>query len=300
MIRRMGWRGVAAAIVVAACGTEDDGGRGTLALSVSGEDAAEVGFPVPGVEELVFADGWSVRFDKYLIGLGRVRVASSDGAVGVEDDEIVVVDLTAGEQQVFTFEEVPARRWDDFGYDILPPTASARVVGGVAEADVQRMIDGGFNYWIEGVATRGERSRRFAWGLAAPTRNDRCVNASDGTPGVVVRNNATAPYQITLHLDHLFYDRLGAHDGASMRFEAIAAAADDQGVIHWEDLADRRLSMLVDTEGNPIVAEAGAPPLYDTAGVPGADENLQAYLLAASRSQGRFHGEGECRNRSID
>src|SRR5690606_31415296 len=98
-IPKNGWALVA--LAVAACGTEDAGGRGALSLTISGEEAAEVGFPVPGVEELAFADGWSVRFDKYLVGVGRVRVASADGAVAHVDDEVVVVDLTAGEQPIF-------------------------------------------------------------------------------------------------------------------------------------------------------------------------------------------------------
>lgn len=298
-ISKNGWALVA--LAVAACGTEDAGGRGALSLTISGEEAAEVGFPVPGVEELAFADGWSVRFDKYLVGVGRVRVASADGAVAHVDDEVVVVDLTAGEQPIFRFEDLPARRWDDFGYDVLAPHAGARRVGAVSDEDLQRMVEGGFNYWIEGEATKGERRVTFRWGIAAPTRNDRCENAADGTDGVVVRNNATAAYQITLHLDHLFYDRLGSHDdGARMRFEAIAAVADEDGAIPWEALAAQRIDDLRDATGASLRDEDGEVLRYDPAGIPGADGSLQAYLRAASRSQGRFNGEGVCRNRALD
>ena len=176
----------------AACGTDEDGGRGNLQLSLSGEEAAEVGFPVPGSEELRFADGWSVRFDKYLVGIGNVRVAGGDGSVAVQDDEVIVTDLTAGEQAIFRFEGLGARRWDRFGYDILAPDAGARSVGTVAEADLQRMVDGGYNYWIEGIAEKDGDAVSFAWGIAAPMHNDDCVNSADGSPGVVIRNNATA------------------------------------------------------------------------------------------------------------
>mgnify|MGYP001482654460 CR=1 FL=1 len=289
----------AVATATIACGTDDDGGRGSLALTLSGEEAAEVGFPVPGAADLRFADGWSVRFDKYLVGVGNVRVGSTEGEWAIRDDEIVVADLTAGEQPVFRYDDLPARRWDRFGYDILPPTAAARAVGSVSQEDLQRMIDGGFNYWIEGTASKGERMLSFAWGIAAPTRNDDCRNAADDSPGVVIRNNATAGYQITLHLDHLFYDQLGAHDGVEMRFDAIAAVARD-GAIAWEDLASQRLASLLDADGQPLLDEEGNRIVYDPLNVPLADNNLQEYLLAASRSQGRFNGEGTCDNRSLD
>ncbi|WP_373048820.1 hypothetical protein [Vulgatibacter sp.] len=286
------------ALSLAACGTEDEGGSGELMLSLSGEEAAQTGFPVPGSDELVFADGWSVRFEKYLVGIGRVRVAGADGNGAVADDEVVVADLTAGEQEVFRFEGLGARRWERFGYDIVAPTATARAVGTVDAADVQRMIDGGFNYWIEGTASRGDVHITFAWGLAAPTANDDCVNSADDSPGVVVRNNGTAAYQITLHLDHLFYDTLGSHAGVELRFDAIAAVADD-GVVAWEDLTAQRLADLRDTSGGPLLDEQGNRIVYDPESVPLGDANLQAYLLAASRSQGRFNGEGTCVNRGL-
>ena len=290
---------LAAALALAGCGTDDDGGSGSLVLTLSGEDAAVTGFPVPGEPELAFADGWSVRFEKYLVAIGRVRVAGADGGKALQDDEIVVVDLTKGEQQLFRFDDLPARRWERFGYDILPPTSETRVVGAIAGPDVARMVAGRFNYWIEGTATKGDETRTFAWGIAAPTRNDDCVDSADGKPGVVIRNNATATYQITLHLDHLFYDRLGSHEGVKMRFEAIAAVAQD-GVIAWEDLGQQRLASLVDTAGEPLRDEEGELLVYNPESVPLADRTLQHYLLAASISQGRFHGEGTCINRTLE
>jgi hypothetical protein len=235
---------------------------------LSGEEAAQTGFPVPGVPELQFADGWSVQFDKYLVGLGNVRVAGADGEQALRDGETVVADLTAGEQEIFRFDGLGARRWERFGYDIVAPGADTRVMGGVEDADVQRMADGGFNYWIEGTATKGAETVQFAWGLAAPTRNDDCINSADDSRGVVVRNNATAAYQITLHLDHLFYDRLGAHEGVQMRFEAIAAVAGDDGSIAWDELAAQRLASLEDAAGAPLRDEEGALLVYDPESVP--------------------------------
>lgn len=296
MKRVLSW--MAAGVALIACGGETEGGSGSLVLTLSGEEAAQTGFPVPGSPELRFADGWAVHFDKYLVGVGNVRVAGAEGEVALADTGSVVVDLTAGETEVFRFDGLGARRWERFGYDILVPRADSRAIG-VSEADVRRMIDGGYNYWIEGTATRDGTTLRFAWGLSAPTRNDDCVNSADDSPGVVVRNHGLAAYQITLHLDHLFYDRLGSHDGVKMRFAAIAAVAGGDGAIAWDALASQRLASLRDGDGQPLRGEDGALLVYDPESVPLADANLQQYLLAASVSQGRFNGEGVCVNRTM-
>jgi hypothetical protein len=299
MKSRFSFGRAAALLALAACGTEDEAGSGSLVLTLSGEEAAQTGFPVPGVPELQFADGWSVKFDKYLVGVGNVRVAGADGASALEDRGTVVVDLTAGEQEIFRFDGLGARRWERFGYDILVPVASTRAVGAVADADLRRMMDGGFNYWIEGSATRAGETVRFSWGLSSPTLNDDCINSADDSPGVVVRNNAAAAYQITLHLDHLFYDRLGAHDGVKMRFAAIAAVAGEDGAVEWGELASQRLASLKDADGQSLLDERGELLVYDPESVQLADADLQSYLLAASISQGRFNGEGICVNRTM-
>lgn len=295
-MKRWGWIAV---VALAGCGAEDEGGSGSLVLSLSGEEAAQFGFPVPGVPELQFADGWAVHFDKYLVGIGNVRVAGADGERALADGGSVLVDLTAGEQEIFRFDGLGARRWERFGYDILVPGESTRRIGGIADEDARRMSEGGYNYWIEGTATRGEETVRFAWGLSAPTHNDDCINSADDSPGVVVRNNAAAAYQITLHLDHLFYDRLGSHEGVKMRFSPLAAVAGDDGSIEWADLSSQRLASLRDADGQPLRDETGALLIYDPESVPLADADLQNYLLAASVSQGRFNGEGTCVNRTM-
>jgi len=285
---------ILALLFFVACGTSD-GGEGDLLLEVSGEEAAEVGFPVPGNDDLAFVDGWELAFDKYLVGIGNVRV----GPGGVADGESVVVDLTAGEQELFRYQSLEARRYEEFGYDILVPTADSRLIGAVSETDRQRMIDGGFNYWIEGRAKKDGKMHRFAWGLRNPTRNHSCVNAQDDTPGVVVRNNAEARYQITLHLDHLFYDKLGDHEGVALRFAAIAAVAterDGESWIEWDALSNQSIVDLRDADGQPLRDPDGGRVDYEPLTVRLDSADLRGFLNAAAKSQGRFHGEGACVN----
>lgn len=284
------------------CGGDDAGGKGSLTLTLSGEEAAEIGFPVD--EDLAFADGWTVKFDKYLVSLGNVRLTGADGKTAIVDDEIVVADLTVGEQPVFEFHDVAARRWERFGYDILAPGAGARTIGGVEPADLQRMIDEKLNYLIVGTATKGEAVLHIHWGLSAPTRNDDCVDGSK--PGVVIRNNAANPYQITLHLDHLFYDRLGDHDGEKMRFEPIAAMAVENGdrwEIPFERLAEQDWARPVDADGSVILDDEGKAVEYwipNGMALHGGEDNLMGYLLTASKSKGRFNGEGACTNTDMN
>lgn len=281
------------------CGDDDQaGGKGSLTLTLSGEEAAEVGYPVD--EDLAFADGWTMKFDKYLVSLGNVRVAGADGKTAIADDRKVVADLTEGEADLFVIENLPARRWERFGYDILAPDANALRIGRVSETDVQRMIDENLNYLIVGTATKGDRVVHFDWGLSAPTRNDDCIDGSK--PGVVIRNNAANPYQITLHLDHLFYDRLGDHEGEKMRFEPIAAMAVENGdrwEIPFERLAEQDWADPRDADGAPIVDGEGNRVEYwipNGMALHGGEDNLKGYLLTASKSKGRFNGEGACTN----
>ncbi|HWV36866.1 MAG TPA: hypothetical protein VN033_00120 [Vulgatibacter sp.] len=282
--------------LAAACGDAD--GEGSIVFRISGEEAAHTGYPVPGDPDLAFVDGWTLRFDKYLVSVGNLRLEGADGETGWAGKDSAIVDLVAGEPEVFRIDGVAARRWERFSYEILPASAAAGRIG-VSNADAQRMIAGGFNYLIEGTATKEGRDFRFSWGIANPTRNRDCIDGQDGSPGVVIRNNSVSRYAITLHLDHLFYDHLGDHDDADMRFDAIAAVAREvDGVltIAFDDLEAQRLADLRDANGGPLLDEHGARIVYDPFSVPLDDPNLRSYLLAASRSQGRFNGEGFCAN----
>jgi len=288
---------ISAAAVLVSCG-EADGGKGSVSFRISGEDAAHTGYPVPGEPELAFADGWTLRFEKYVVSVGNLRLEGADGAKGWAGNETAIVDLVQGEPEVFRIDGVEARRWERFSYGIVPASEAAKRIG-VSDADARRMIDGGFNYLIEGTATKEGVPVRFSWGLKNPTRNRDCVDSQDGTPGVVVRNNAVAEYAITLHLDHLFYDHLGDHADAKMRFDAVAAVArqlDGVWSVGFDELEAQRLADLRDANGGPLLDEHGDRLVYDPHNVPLDDPNLRAYLLAASKSQGRFNGEGVCIN----
>lgn len=68
----------------------------------------------------------------------------------------------------------------------------------------------------EGVATRGDEMRTFAWGFTTATSYRRCQS-------LAVVDGAPARSVLTIHADHLFYDDL-VSDAPAVRFDAIAVA----------------------------------------------------------------------------
>lgn len=277
-------------LLCVACGSDDDAGaagKGSLTVLVTGEAGAEEGFPfTEDGETVAFEDGTTLRFSKFLASVGNVSVASADGTEAARSTRVHVVDLHLGHARLEEFTGLGARRWDRFGYEILPPPPDAVLGEGVSAVDAEAMRTGGFNYWVEGTATLTDGAVfTFAWGLRNPTRNQDCTSGIDETQGVVVRNNSTAEAEITLHVDHLFWDSLGT-EGASLRFEGHAAAGGDDGVITWAELEAVPIASVRDRQGNLLQ--------YDTGSVSLSSPTLAGFLLASSSSMGHLDGEGLC------
>ena len=298
--RSLGVICVAALVLGAGC---DSDGSGDLEIRISGEAAAQQGIPFEdehaedGHEheegELAFEDGWVVEFDQYLMAIADLEIASSTGETAETDGRVFVVDLHAGDFNLAIFEELPAQRWDRFSYSIRAPRSGDEVVrvGDVTEDDVQKLREGAYNYWIEGRATKGDRTVTFAWGLHNPSRNADCTNGEDGTQGVVVTNNQTKVSEVTVHVEHLFWDTLGSEQ-TRLRFDAIAAMADPGGLVAWDVLDEQLLADLRDENGDPLVNAEGSPVVYNPASTGAAD--LQAFILEATRTQAHLGGDGLC------
>ena len=221
----------AAALLLSAC---DPVGTGTLSVTVNGEEGTQRGYP-----STELADGWSISFDSYLVSLADLRPAGRDGGVASALETPVVVDLHAGAPQVATLEGLPTGRLR-LDYALLPPTAATVVPAGVDAALVEEMRAGGWTYLLQGVATKPSRPAvRFKLGLPAPVRMEDCTSGVDGTQGVVIPASSTAEAELTLHAEHLFYDRLGTHAGVQLRFEALAAAAGEDALLTFEELASQ-------------------------------------------------------------
>lgn len=207
-----------ALVFATACGDNIGGSLpGTLDIQIYGEAFIEDGIPAD-----VFADGWSLRFDRFLVSVGEVSAtAAGSDAPALADDTYRIFDLSrssGGSGFLVLSGEVPGGAYDDIAYRIA---GSREAVAGNAEAaDVALMNENGYAIYVEGEATRGDESRTFAWGFTTATTYRRCrsVAAIDG-------NDASSV--LTIHADHLFYDDLVSEE-PGVRFDAIAAADGDQ------------------------------------------------------------------------
>lgn len=280
-----------ALLSLAACAANGGSdGSGALRVAISGEAAARSGYPVAsGKSEIAFTDGWTLAFEKVLASVSDLRLQSRDGDDAALHAGSVVADLHLGEPTLWSFDDVPARRWDRVGYRYAPPTADSEKADDVDDADVQRMADNGYSLYIEATAEKAARRVPLAFGFAFEVEMSDCENGADGTDGLVVANNARNVAQITVHLDHLFFDSF-AIDDAALRFDAMAAVAPADGPLTLPDLARQdNLSDLLGTDGKPLELAYDPGSAFDP--VP---RDLEAYVIAAGATTGHWNGEGHC------
>jgi len=282
---------VVATTAVTGC-SDDDGsesGAGSLAVQISGEEAAQSGYPVgSGDNEIAFADGWTFEFSKVLVSLSNFDLKTSQGGDAQLPNGPIVANLHTGEHELWNFDNVPARRWDRVGYLYEPPTADSTLVGGVTAEDVALLQERGWSLYIEGTAHKGEQDVDIAWGFPFTVQLTEC-EAADGTYGVVVENNAQSLAQVTVHLDHLFFDSFVTEE-PNLRFDAMAAVAPSSGPLTLDDLAQQdNLTDLKAADGTSL--GLGYDPGSTFNPVPA---NLRDYVIAAATTTGHWNGEGHC------
>ncbi len=276
--------GVVLTCFCAACGQATPG---DVVVTVSGEIGAQRGYP-----SSLFHDGWSVQFDRYLVSVRNVELVAADGERRAIAGD-VLVDLQKGDVELGALEGIPAGRWGVSFVTAAPTTSTQTPDGHVATADVERMQASGFTYWLEGVAVRQpEGVFTFAMGFASDVVMSECTNGVDGTLGVVVPEGSAAQAEITIHVEHMFYDKLGTHRGVKLRFAALAAVADEAGVIRAEALGSQPILDLKDRSGQPLRDSNGTPVVYD----PGAYDvtNLREFVTQSIVDQAHLNGGGLC------
>lgn len=261
-------------LMLSACGSE---GSGTLKVATWGEDYIETEIPAASGGGDGFVDGWTVRYDKFLVTFGDLLVADRDGNIGASLPGQRVFDLHPKGPHAVHEATLEARRWDRVGISVL--TAKQASAGNASAADVKLMNDQGYSVYVEGAATKGTQTVTFAWGFTTATAYGECQEATTGD-GVSIPTGGTATIQFTIHGDHFFYDDLQSQD-PSLRFAAIAAAdADADGHVTLDELAQ------VDLTSLPIGQ-------YGTGG-DGRVTDLAGFLAALSRTVVHYQGEGHC------
>src|SRR5262245_13284252 len=100
---------ILSSLSAAACGS-DEGEPGTVQLTVWGEEYIEEEIPAD-----VFADGWTVHFETFLVVIGDVTVAGGPGS-GASLPSAQLLDLvTPGPHDLGSL-ELDSGAWEDVSY----------------------------------------------------------------------------------------------------------------------------------------------------------------------------------------
>lgn len=270
-----------------ACG-DGEGGSGSLRVQISAEETITSGLTSGAGPEQTRDCG--VSYDKYVVAIGRVKLASARQGELRESAAVYVVDLKqVGAQgpEIATFPDLPSGQWARFEYETPIAVAGALPLGTLAPGDLEVMVQKGLTYWIEGSVSCPERTVRFSFQVAAPTRYYECE--SDGEPGVSVGGGGASTALVTLHGDHLWFDALpNGSEGTVMRRAGwiLKADADGDGRVVTEDLSAVR-------------AEDAFPSAlgYNLGGA--SISNALDFVRAQLGTQGHLNGEGECQWTSL-
>jgi hypothetical protein len=280
------------ALCAAGCDASE-GGNGTLAIRISGEEAALGGYPVgEGEDQIAFTDGWTLEFQKVIVSISHFHLATEDGEEADLDVDPIVVDLHQGAPELWRFEGIAAQRWDQVDYRYSKPTGDARSVNDVSEADFELMRDNSYSLLIEAIARKDEQEVPLQFGFPLAIDVMHCENGLDGTDGIVVRDNAVTNAEITVHLDHLFFDSYATEE-ANLRFDAMAAMYDrapSSGPLLLAALKGQdNLSDMKGPDGEPLDLSYDPGSAFHP--VP---KNLEEYVNAAAETTGHWNGEGHC------
>jgi hypothetical protein len=271
---------------VSGCG--DTVARGDVRVTLSGGDGTQRGFA-----NHLFQDGWSVQFTKYLVSVGDFTLTSASGDTHAVSEH-VLVDVQKGDVPLTGLTGLAAGRYG-VGFQVSPPEERTVAGASVSPEDLALMRERGFSYLVEGRAQHRDPTLgvyTFRMGFPVRTRMVDCINGADGTQGIVVPENSVARAEVTIHAEHMFYDRLGTHRGVQLRFEAIAATADPGRAITPEGLGTQDLLDLRGLDGGELKDAQGQPVVY----LPGAYalRTLQEFISQSIVDQAHLNGGGVC------
>lgn len=279
-----------AALGVLGCGDDGDptgsGGVGAVSFTTWGEGYVEDEIPPDPAGQSGFIDGWTVKYEHFLVNFANIVVADEAGTAAASMASGKLFDNHVPDvKSIVDFSDLPAKAYTKVSYEIVPPTADGAVGPDVDDDRREKMVDEGYAVYVEATATREDERIHYAWGFPIATRYLTCHSEQSGRDekGFVIRNNATIEAQLTTHGDHLYYDRLQASPDpavkTSLRFDAIAGAdADHDGEVTLEELDGVSLAHLLGT--------------YERSGLDA--DTLGEFVTELARTVGHFRGEGEC------
>jgi len=272
---------------------------GRALVSVHPSDSLLTGIAAEATE-----DGWAIEYQRLLIGLGRVDLEGDRCTVYSDADYTRLFDLLLpGAQKV---SEQYALGSCDFGFGVVPPSASSLLGQGVSEADAIFMRTPptdpavsrrGISLYVEGQATRGSARERFAWAFRWRVSYQDCATTRNGelAVGLELASGQEQEVEIQISGDALFRDDPDP-ELAKLRFAAFAAAdaqsGNADGEVSLDELRQVKLADLSPGGGYQRLVSAASsdvPPFV------GAEPTLEDYLLvSAFPGMARFRDDGSC------
>lgn len=286
----MGWKARAASAVLAVMAwscSDEAGGPGVGRLRILLQAEASITDGLDQGDDVEDTRDYGVRFSKYLIAVGNVRLSKSSSGATASLPDVFIADLTqVGEQgiELGVIDNLRAGQWDRFGYETPAANSKTKKLGNVSDADFDQMVENGWTYWIEGEVLRvGEEPVSFVIQTETATVFEGCE--LDGEPGVAVSQDGSSA-TLTIHGDHIFFNAFPSSSEGSIERLAgwvVDADQDMDNQVSTEDLSSLDATeVLTSTRG------------YSIAGAPIDVENVLDYVRGQLATQGHFNGEGEC------
>lgn len=239
---------------------------GPIEVGITGEDEVREGLPftaTPRPDELVFVDGWSVKFDRWLTVVGSVRLDQPGrdpaqqqivGSSVARKDGPWVVNLTKADSIPLTrFERADDGSSFDtkvryaFSFDLSPARSGATKVNldAADEPALAEMIQRGYSNYAEITAThaayvagddpvfqRYPTTLKFTLGWGGDVSYINCENPDNGgeaqaSRGVQPRQDGARSATIHMHVEHPFWEALNT-ENPPLRLDPIAARAATQ------------------------------------------------------------------------
>lgn len=272
----------------------------------------------PGTSVDSVRDGWRVRFDKYLVSIGRVELSfATDAQVQVRDEDAYVVDLSTlppSGEPLWRLDDLRAGRWS-FAYELVGAADGAKRHSSVSAKDFERVQKDDLTYLIVGTLEKADGTScpppggptidavavgenqaghpcyangliEFEFAVRAEAKFSNCQ--IDGIPGVSVSRNGASTVAATLHGDHLFFNGFpSGSEGGIQRLAQIWADTDVDldGHVSTEEFRDLLIADMGEWDAR---YQGGGSPL------PGGVMTMGDLAEGQLKTQGHMDGEGEC------